>query len=92
MSSQTKLIKDILSSYDAILENKNFDFKIGRKILIELDGEYWHSKEEVKLNDKIKNKIAEINNYVLIRVSDKEVKNLNFINKIKKIYDEINKI
>jgi very-short-patch-repair endonuclease len=79
-------------THNFILENKNFDFKIGRKILIELDGEYWHSKEEVKLNDKIKNKIAEINNYVLIRVSDKEVKNLNFINKIKKIYDEINKI
>lgn len=79
-------------THNFILENKNFDFKIGRKILIELDGEYWHSKEEVKLNDKIKNKIAEINNYVLIRVSDKEVKNLNFINKIKKKYDEINKI
>ena len=27
MSSQTKIIKDILSSYDAILENKNFLIK-----------------------------------------------------------------
>jgi very-short-patch-repair endonuclease len=74
------------------LENKNFDYKLGKKILIELDGEYWHSKEEVKNNDTIKNKIAKDNCYLLIRVSDKHVKKIEFINKLKKKYNEFNQI
>jgi very-short-patch-repair endonuclease len=57
-------------------------------ILIELDGDYWHSKEEAIKNDLIKNKIAKEKGYILIRVSDKEVKKIEFIHKIKKIYDE----
>jgi very-short-patch-repair endonuclease len=59
-----------------------------KKILIELDGEYWHSKEDAIKNDKLKNTIAKENGFILVRVNDKEVRNLDFINKLKKIYDE----
>jgi len=78
--------KSITGSFE--LDGRVFDYKLGNKILIELDGEYWHSKEEAKKNDLLKNKIAEKNKLILIRVNDKEVKSLGFINKLKKIYDE----
>jgi hypothetical protein len=77
----------VLGSFE--LNGKIFDYKLGKKILIELDGGYWHSKEDVIKNDLIKNNIAKECGFILIRVSDKEVKNLEFINKLKKIYDEI---
>jgi very-short-patch-repair endonuclease len=78
--------QSIVGSFE--IDGKIFDYKLGRSILIELDGDYWHSKEEVVKNDLIKNKIAKEKGYILIRVSDKEVKKIEFINKIKKIYDE----
>lgn len=78
--------KNVTHSFD--LNGKNFDYKIGSKILIELDGDYWHSKEEAKKNDLLKNKIAEENGYILFRISDKKVKSLEFINKINKIYEK----
>jgi very-short-patch-repair endonuclease len=74
------------------VNGKSFDFKLGKKILIELDGEYWHSKKEVKINDSLKNEIAKENGYTLIRISDRHVKNIDFLNKLKKIYDEFKKI
>lgn len=78
--------KNVVHSFE--LEGKFFDYKIGN-ILIELDGEYWHSKEKTQLNDKLKDKIAKNNNFILIRVSDKNVTSINFLNKIQKIYEEI---
>jgi very-short-patch-repair endonuclease len=77
----------VLGSFE--LDGKIFDYKLGKKILIELDGGYWHSKEDAIKNDLLKNNIAKEYGFILIRVSDKEVKNLEFINKLKKIYDEI---
>lgn len=71
------------------LDGKIFDYKLGGKILIELDGVYWHSKLRAIKNDLIKNEIAKKNNYCLIRISDKEVKNLAFLNKIKEIYEKL---
>lgn len=70
------------------LDGKIFDYKVGKKILIELDGEYWHSKEDAIKNDKMKNQIAKEQGYELIRVSDSEVKHLDFLNKIKTKYNE----
>jgi very-short-patch-repair endonuclease len=70
------------------LEHKIFDFKLGKKILIELDGEYWHGSEYSIKNDKLKNEIALRNGYVLIRISDKKVKELDNLIKIKKLYDK----
>lgn len=76
----------IQSSFE--LDGKIFDYKLGKKILIELDGEYWHSKDKVNQNDLVKDKIAMDNNLILIRVNDIEVKKLEFLNKLKKVYDE----
>lgn len=70
------------------LEHKIFDFKLGKKILIELDGEYWHSFDYSIKNDKLKNEIALRNGYILIRISDKNIKQLDNIIKIKKLYDK----
>ena len=80
----------VLGSFE--LGGKIFDYKLGKNILIELDGEYWHSSEEAKNNDKIKNEIAKTNGFVLIRVSDKHVKSLDFLNNLKNIYDKFKKI
>lgn len=46
----------VSSSFE--LDDKIFDYKLGKKILIELDGEYWHSNDKAIENDKIKNEIA----------------------------------
>lgn len=62
-----------------------YDFKIKEKpILIEVDGDYWHGGpgcqkhfykvEEVKRNDIIKNEVAKVSNFLLIRVWGSEVK------------------
>ena len=82
--------KSVMGSFE--LDGKIFDYKLGKNILIELDGEYWHSSDEAKTNDKIKNEIAKSNSFVLIRVSDKHVKSLDFLNNLKKTYDKFKKI
>ena len=82
--------KSVLNSFE--LDGKIFDYKLGKNILIELDGEYWHSFDEAKINDLTKNEIAKSNNFILIRVNDKYVKSLAFINRIRKIYDKTKKI
>jgi len=74
------------------LSGKIFDYKLGKSILIELDGEYWHSSDDAKNNDKIKNEIAKSNGFVLIRVNDKHVKSLDFLNNLKNTYDKFKKI
>ncbi|MCK9477700.1 MAG: hypothetical protein M0R46_17440 [Candidatus Muirbacterium halophilum] len=69
------------------LEGKYYDIKLSNNILIEFDGEYWHSMEKNIKNDKEKNKIAKENGFILIRVKDSESHNLEIIKKIIKIYE-----
>lgn len=71
------------------LEEKYFDYKLGKKLLIELDGTYWHSTTEAKANDKYKNELALKHGYQILRINDKNVKDLETIIKIKKIYEKI---
>lgn len=71
------------------LEEKYFDYKLGKKLLIELDGTYWHSTSESKENDKYKNELALKHGYQILRINDKNVKDLETIIKIKKIYEKI---
>lgn len=53
----------------------NYDFKLtGTKILIETDGDYWHSSEEAIKRDKMFDKIAEKHGYTVIRVLGSEIK------------------
>lgn len=75
-------MKDYLSLHDIhynhqflIYNNKdvwNFDFYIeSMNLLIETDGEYWHSKSKEQINrDIIKEKIAKSKGYRFIRISD----------------------
>jgi very-short-patch-repair endonuclease len=80
---------------------KIYDFLlIGKKILVEIDGDYWHGNPEkfeildeqqkyVKINDKFKNELAEKNGYEIYRFWESDLKkNKNEIIKIiKKIYE-----
>lgn len=80
-----------------ITENKKtyaYDFKIKNKnILIEIDGDYWHGGpkytkhffkvDEIKKNDLIKNQIAELKNYRIIRFWESELNDSTLIEKIK---------
>jgi len=68
---------------------KIYDFLLFGKLIIEFDGEYWHSLEKNIKNDTEKNKLAMDNGYYIFRVSDKKAKDPNIILKIKKIINEI---
>lgn len=62
---------------------KSYDFKIGKTIL-EIDGDYWHGHpnvlkpffkiDEVRENDKIKDKLALDKGYNLIRIWESDIK------------------
>jgi very-short-patch-repair endonuclease len=69
------------------LERKKYDIKLGENILIEFDGDYWHSLKGAKKSDKIKDNIALKNGFNLIRVKESESKNIEVLLKIKEIYE-----
>jgi len=71
------------------IENKKFDFLFGNKVLIEYDGDYWHSLEKNKIRDIEKNDIALRNGYELLRIKDSESKNIEILIKIKELYEKI---
>lgn len=66
------------------LNNKVYDFKLFNKLLIEYDSKYFHSTNEQKNNDIEKDNIAINNGYILIRIKDTEIKNIDLLNKIEK--------
>ena len=74
------------------IERKIYDFLLFNKLLIEFDGEYWHSTDRAIINDKTKNEIALKNGYQIMRISDKKAKQIDNIieiaNKIKDIKNE----
>lgn len=64
---------------------KSYDFHIrNTKVLLEIDGDYWHGKEgakqkykkylEVQENDKLKTKLAEDSGYVVVRFWESDIK------------------
>ena len=61
--------------YDSILKKHRFyDFQIkGTTILIESDGDYWHSLPHNIVNDKYKDGLAITNNYKLLRFKEKDI-------------------
>ena len=67
------------------LEGKVYDFILKNKLLIEFDGEYWHSLLKNIDNDKLKDDIAVRNGYKIFRVKDSQSKDIEILNKIKKI-------
>ena len=76
--------KDIQKNF--ILEKKHYDYILLGKILIEYDGDYWHSNIRNVIIDKEKNSIAQNNGYVIIRIKDSEAKNIEVINNINILY------
>ncbi len=46
-----------------------------RSALIECDGYYWHSTKEAKHRDAIKEKVARINGYFMLRFPEHEINN-----------------
>lgn len=71
------------------LENKIYDYILLDKILIEFDGDYWHSLPKNKYNDNLKNDIAIKNGYYLIRIKENESNNIEILNKINETYEKI---
>ena len=71
------------------IDRKFYDFLLGDKILIECT--YWHSSDDVKKNDKIKDDLAINNGYILIRVKEEENNNVEIITKIINLWKKIQK-
>lgn len=69
--------------YGFNLEGKFYDALLFNKVLIEYDGEFYHRTEKQLTNDKVKDKIAKNNGYILIRCTPKSIKNIDLLNKIK---------
>ena len=67
------------------LEGKIYDFILNDSLLIEFDGDYWHSLEKNIKNDKIKDQIALENGYKIFRVKESKAKDIEILKKIKKI-------
>ena len=56
------------------LAGKVYDFLLlGAKILIEVDGDYWHSLPANIENDKLKDRIAENHGFTLVRFAESEI-------------------
>ena len=74
------------------IKRKFYDFLLFDKLLIEYDGDYWHSQEKNIQNDRVKNELANEYGYKLFRILDSESKDPNIILKIKNILHEFEKI
>lgn len=70
---------------DFKLEGKRYDYILNDKILIEFDGDYWHSLLRNIKRDKEKDKIAIRNGYKIFRIKESESKNIEILIKLKKI-------
>jgi very-short-patch-repair endonuclease len=74
-----------------VLNRKQYDYILLNKILIEYDGDYWHSMPNKIMVDKEKDILAKKNGYIIIRVKDSESKNVEVLHKINKIYLKVKK-
>jgi hypothetical protein len=67
-----------------------FDFVIiNRRLLVEIDGEYWHENEQQKTKDNAFDSFAVSEGYTVIRFSDKEIHQTK-MNCFNKLYDALN--
>lgn len=70
-------------------EYYSYDFCLGKKLIIEYDGNgYYHSDEKTLERDKEKEEFALKNGYVFMRLSLSEAKNIDLLTKIKKILED----
>lgn len=75
--------KDVKTQFR--LEKKIYDFIINGVLLVEYDGEYWHSLEKNIINDRIKDKIAIDAGYKIFRVKESRAKDIEMLYKIQKL-------
>ena len=71
------------------LKNKYYDGRYGN-VLLEINGEYWHSKSKVIKNDKYKKNLAINNGYEIYTFIVNNIKEVD--NKLKKYKKELDKI
>ena len=73
------------------LKRKYYDFCLPEyKILIECDGDYWHSFDRAKKNDIQKNKIAIDNGFDILRFTEMEInEDIDGVKNVIKEYVEI---
>ncbi len=75
-----------------ILDNGNYiiyDFIIGSRLLIEYDSTgKFHSTDENRSKDKIKEEFALSNGYKFLRLTKNDISDTNTINKIKKLLED----
>jgi very-short-patch-repair endonuclease len=62
------------SQYQITKDTHRYDFLIGKNILVELDGVYWHNKPKQKIKDELQEKYAVDNGFTLLRITDKQIK------------------
>jgi len=63
-----------IRSFQITKNTHRYDFLIGKNIIVELDGLYWHDKPKQKEKDKIQEEYANKNGYSVIRFTDKQIK------------------
>jgi very-short-patch-repair endonuclease len=70
-----------------------YDFYIpSLNLLVEMDGEYWHKKPETINRDIIKNKLAKKFNFLLLRISDSDIRYDIIFSSKEKIMEHTEKI
>lgn len=67
-----------------------YDFCINNKLIIEYDGEFYHSDNEQKEFDKAKTQFAINKGYIVLRVSEKNAKNIDTLIKIRDLVNDTN--
>ncbi len=77
--------KIVFEANKQIEKKYNVDMFIKPNKIIECDGDYWHSLERVKSKDIIRDKILKSCGYDIIRLSEEEISNSMFTNKLSKI-------
>jgi very-short-patch-repair endonuclease len=73
-------LKSLFTNVEISYKIKNYKYDIYIKdinLLIEYDGEKWHSDEKSILNDINKNKLAEDNGFDLVRIREKGLSKIN---------------
>lgn len=81
---------DLAYIREYIVKGLQYDYYLGHKILVELQGEYWHSKETN--NDSIKEKVSKENGFYLLQIQEKEIDDPNLCTNILNLYlEQINK-
>lgn len=70
---------DLTFFYQKEICGYNVDYYLGQKLIVEVQGSYWHTKVKNNRNifkeDEIKRKTLEQNNYKVLQIWEKDIKN-----------------